>query len=155
MIRTTIKHAVTGFFIGMPVGVVILLILSYSNSGGELVFSELMLVKGGSEAGALALQVFLSGILGAICWAGMTFYEIECWGMLKSFIVHYAVILTSFIIIGLNSDWIAPDAGDIGFMALILGAAYFVVWLIIYLHYRSSVRQLNVEFQELTNKKAA
>lgn len=155
MIKKTIRYAFIGFFIGMPVGIVILLLMSFSNGGGELVFSELMLTKGGSEAGALALQVFLSGLFGAICWAGITFHEIESWGMLKAFIFHYAVIIAGFVVIGLNLGWIEFDAEQIGLMALFLGLGYCVVWVIMYLKYRAEAKELNKYLEEDDYLKAA
>ena len=148
MTKKTVKNASLGFLIGIPVGIVILIMLSILNEGGNLVFPESMLEKAGSPAMALAMHVFLSGALGAVAWAGMSFYEIESWGMLKSFVVHYLVIMAAFIVIGVNLGWIGFNAEDIGIMALIMGIGYFMVWLIMYLRYRSKTKELNMYLEK-------
>ncbi len=143
MIKKTVKNTFLGFLIGIPIGVVILIMMSMLDNGGNLVFPEIILEKAGSPAMALAMHVFFSGVLGAVAWAGMSFYEIESWGMLKSFVVHYLVIMAAFIVIGVNLGWIGFNAEDIGIMALIMGIGYFIVWLIMYLRYRVKTKELN------------
>lgn len=149
MLNNTIKRTVIGFLIGMPVGTFICIIISSFSPGGAIMFPDLLLAKAGSPAAALAMQTLLSGVLGAVAWAGMSFYELESWGMLKAIIVHYATIMASFIIIGTNLGWIAFTAENIGFMSAIMGAAYFVIWLVFYLKYRAEVRELNKDLSSL------
>ena len=63
--------------------------------------------------------------------------------------------MASFIVIGLNLGWIGFNAEDIGFMSLIMGIGYFVVWLIMYLRYRTETKKLNQYLEEDEQPKAA
>ena len=147
MVRNILKYAVYGFFIGMAVGILIVVIQSLL-SGGAIVFSGCLLELGGSQAGALALEAFFSGLHGAICMAGVVLYDLESWSMTRVVITHYLIIMASFLSIGGFLGWISLTPASIAISALLMAAGYFIVWIIMYIRYSSEVNVLN----EILNK---
>lgn len=143
MIRKIIKYAFTGFIIGMAVGNIITIIESILIGGGYLIFPDLLMAKAGNMANALAIQTFMSGVHGAICFAGVFFYHFEEWSMTRIVITHYMLIMISFVTIGSWLGWISLSFVDIGMMAILLGIAYFIVWMIMYLRCLKEVNMLN------------
>ena len=99
MVAMTFKRAGFGFLLGMVVGVFIIIGMSFG-AGGSIVVPHKLLALTGSEAGALLAHVLISGLYGAIPWAGITFYEMDSWGLLKQAVVHYASYTAAFLILG-------------------------------------------------------
>ena len=144
MAGKTAKLAGIGFIMGMLIGVFMLLIISYAQTGGKTLIPEYLITKAGNEANALMLQMIVSGIYGAICMAGVALYGIESWGLLKTPIIHYLICTVSFIFIGSFMGWISLNAADVGIVAGGFAVVYFIIWLIMYIRYRSEVDELNV-----------
>lgn len=142
MVRNVLKYAVYGFFIGMAVGIIFVVIQSLM-SGGAIVFSGRLLDLGGSQAGALALETIFSGLHGAICMAGVALYDLENWSMTRVVITHYLIIMASFLTIGGFLGWISLTPASIAVTALLMAIGYFIVWIIMYLRYSSEVNVLN------------
>ena len=144
MIIKTIKRMITGFIFGMAIGNLIPIAFSYYYSPDSvLIFADSLLAKAGSQAGALALQTFMTGLYGAICFGGMSLYELESWPLIAATFTHYIIILITFVVIGRYLGWISLTVGDVGFMFILLTIGFFIIWLIMYLKYQSEVRELN------------
>lgn len=143
MVRSILKYAVCGFFLGMAIGVAIVIAESLIDGKGMIVFSGTLLEKGGSPAGALALQTLFSGLHGAICMAGVYLYELDNWSMTRVVITHYLIIMASFLLIGGFLGWYTMSAGSAAMIALLMAIGYFIVWIIMYLRYSVEVRALN------------
>lgn len=77
MIGRSIKRIMLGFVIGMAVGNLIAAMFSYVPGGDNLIVSELLLEKTGSESKAFLIQTLLSGVLGAVGMGGTVIYELE------------------------------------------------------------------------------
>jgi hypothetical protein len=69
--------------IGFPLGILVSLVISWATGNDRLV-SDLLVQRVGSAAGALTLDLFLSGIFGFLCMGGTAFYEIENWSPFES-----------------------------------------------------------------------
>ena len=149
MIKRTIKLALYGFFIGMAIGNMILIIISLADGGGSIIFSRELLRLGGSAAGALAAETAFSGIHGAICMAGVILYDLESWSMTRVVITHYLIIMASYLSIGALLGWYSFDPLTILMIAAMMALGYFIVWIIMYLRYHAEVGALN----EMINRK--
>ena len=155
MIKKTIQLAVVGFVLGMAIGNIIAIACSYASGGEVLAFSESLLEKTGSAAGALALQTLLSGVIGAVAFGGIMLYEIDRLPMLLVSVLHCAMILAVYFPVAIFLGWIRPTAHDIGMMACIMTAAYMAVWLFMYVRYRIEVREINELLQAENDMSAA
>ena len=131
-----------GLLIGMVIGDVIALILSYI-SHDEMIMGQSMVDRFGSQAGALLMQTIFSGIYGAISMAGVSFYEIDDWGLLKTAVVHCLTIEIAFVLIGLYMEWLRPDLAEILICCLISALIYMIIWLIMNARYKAEVNGLN------------
>ena len=125
-----------GFLAGMLMGNLIKWL-----SGGTLVNAG---IAGwcGSDIGAIIIQTLLSGLLGAIAMGGVVIHDIERWSLLRCAMVHYLLIVISYVVIATVLGWYASLAD----LLIILGIqliAFVIIWLIMYLRWKARVRKLN------------
>lgn len=143
MAATILRRAVFGFLLGMAIGNVITVLMSLASGEGALLFTDYLLARTGSEAGALLVQTLLSGVIGAAAMAGTVLYNLEPWGLLKSAIIHYAICMVTYIPIGIILGWIEPHPASIAVTAGALAIVYAAIWLIMNARYKSEVDELN------------
>ena len=153
MLKKTLKAAGIGFLIGMIVGNVIAFLTGNSGTGGVTFASpQLLDMAGGSGTVAMLLQSLFSGLYGAVCFAGMSFYEIERMPLAAATALHCALIVLLFIPIALLLGWVS----DIGTLLMISGmqlVGFFIIWLILYFGYKKQIRELNEMQEHFQNKK--
>ena len=143
MAAKLLKRAACGFVLGMVVGALMVIAISFASGNGSLVLPAKLLKMTGSEAGALLAHMLVSGAYGAIPMAGTLLYELDSWGLLKQAVVHYASYTAAFMCFGIAFGWIDPTLADTGVMAGIFAVCHCIIWLIMYNRYRSEVRRLN------------
>ena len=131
MAKKVLKRALMGFVIGMPVGTLILILLSYMTEGGAVLFTPALLGRTGNEATALLAQTLLSGVVGAVGMGG------------ASWIVYTLV----FLPIGFFLGWLEGPA-DALVMAVIFAVVEAVMTLVMFARYNAQVRQLNELLEE-------
>lgn len=147
MLKKTLKAAGIGFLIGVVVGNLIAILTGNSATGGVTFASpQLLNMAGGNGVVAMLLQSLFSGLYGAACFAGMSFYEIERMPLAAATALHCALIVLLFIPIALLLGWVS----DIVTLLIISGmqlVGFFIIWLIMYFGYKKQIRELN-EMQE-------
>jgi len=152
MLKKTLKAAGIGFLIGMIVGNVIAFLTGNSGTGGVTFASpQLLDMAGGSGTVAMLLQSLFSGLYGAVCFAGMSFYEIERMPLAAATALHCALIVLLFVPIALLLGWVS----DIGTLLMISGmqlVGFFIIWLILYFGYKKQIRELNEMQEHFQNK---
>ncbi len=152
MLKKTLKAAGIGFLIGMVIGNVIAILTGNSATGGVTFASpQLLNMASGNGVVAMLLQSLFSGLYGAVCFAGMSFYEIERMPLAAATALHCALIVLLFIPIALLLGWVS----DIGTLLIISGmqlVGFFIIWLIMYFGYKKQIRELN-EMQKGFNNK--
>ena len=146
MVTTTLKRAGLGFLLGMVVGVFIVIGMSFG-AGGSIVVPQKLLALTGSEAGALLAHALISGLYGAIPWAGITFYEMDSWGLLKQAVVHYASYTMAFMVLGYAAGWVETPA-DMAFVAGVFAVSHAIIWTIMYMRYKTETKELNELLRE-------
>ena len=152
MLKKTLKAAGIGFLIGMVVGDLIAILTGNSDTGGiTFASSQLLDMAGGNAAIAMLLQSLFSGLYGAACFAGMSFYEIERMPLAFATALHCALIVLLFIPLALLLGWVS----DIGTLLIISGmqlVGFFIIWLIMYFGYKKQIRELNEMQEHFQNK---
>ena len=138
MIIKTLKKAGLGFVLGMAVGNVIAAI---TTSFSEIV-APALLDKSGSLAMALMLQTLLSGVIGAVAFAGISFYDIERWPLIMADLVHYISIIVVFIPTGFFLGWL-ENATDVIIIASIMLLVHLIIFMIMCAIYRAEIREMN------------
>ena len=152
MLKKTLKAAGIGFLIGMVVGNVIAILTGNSATGGVTFASpQLLNMAGGNGVVAMLLQSLFSGLYGAACFAGMSFYEIERMPLAAATALHCALIVLLFIPIALLLGWVS----DIVTLLIISGmqlVGFFIIWLIMYFGYKKQIRELNEMQKDFSEK---
>ena len=147
MLKKTLKAAGIGFLIGMVVGNVIAILTGNSATGGVTFASpQLLNMAGGNGVVAMLLQSLFSGLYGAACFAGMSFYEIERMPLAAATALHCALIVLLFIPIALLLGWVSDIVTLLSISGMQL-VGFFIIWLIMYFGYKKQIRELN-EMQE-------
>ena len=146
MAAKVLKLGAIGFLLGMVVGVLILVSIGFAH-GGSLVLPPTLLAMTGSEAGALLAHMLLSGVFGFVPWAGVVFYEIDSWGLLKQAVVHYASYTVAFMVVGFVAGWVETPA-DMALMAGIFLVGHGIIWTIMYLRFKAATEELNTLLQK-------
>ena len=143
MLKKTLKAAGIGFLLGIVIGDLIALLTGNSDTEGVTFASQKLLdMAGGNGTAAMILQSLFSGIYGAVCFAGMSFYEIERMSLAAATASHCALIVLAFIPISYLLGWVGGIVETL-IIAAAQAAAFFVIWLILYSVYKKQVRELN------------
>ena len=146
MKRTLINRALIGFALGFIAGVLITpIVMSIVMGDGKLYmcttgFSEFI----GNPVLSFILHALVCGLYGAVGFASSCIYEIENWSILKVTIVHFLLILFCFY----SSTFFLRIISPTNVKALIISFAisvvmYVIVWIIIYMSYKSDVETIN------------
>ena len=145
MKKRILKLAVIGFFLGMLIGNLISFLSCDKSADPLVIVSPLLVQRTGSVMSAMIVNTLLSGLLGAAAWAGVIFHDPEVfdWGMTKAAVYHFLLIMVFNLPIALYCGWCPPDPLSILIYIGIMAAAYFIVWLIMYLIYKKETAELN------------
>ena len=153
MLKATLKRALIGVIIGILMGDGIAIITSLMSGGEFMPVSETLRNSCSGTVPAFIVQTIVSGLYGAVCFAGISLYEIERMPMALASALHCLGIVLLFIPIGFCLGW-AQTVAEFLIMAAIQTASYFVVWLILYLSYRRQVKELNMLQKQIQDKTA-
>ena len=152
MLKKTLKAAGIGFLLGIVIGNLIAFLTGNSDTGGiTFASAKLLEMAGGNAVIAMLLQSLFSGLYGAVCFAGMSFYEIERMPLAVATALHCALIVLLFIPIALLLGWVS----QIETLLIISGiqlVCFFIIWLIMYAGFKKQVKELN-ELQEKNENK--
>lgn len=149
MLVKTLKRAGLGFVIGVFVGDLIAILTGTSNTGAITFASKQLLeMAGGSPVISMLLQSLFSGLYGAVCFAGMSFYDTDRLPLAAATALHCALIVLLFIPISILLGWVSSVVETL-FIAGCQIVGFFIIWLIMYLAFKKQVRELN----ELMDKK--
>ena len=92
-------------------------------------------------------QVFiaiLSTYILAFVQAGASvFNQIEEWPLTKSLLCHFSSLYVVYIVCYLINTWIPFELAAVLVFTGIFVAAYFAIWLIVYLSVRATTKKLN------------
>ena len=147
MLKKTLKAAGIGFLLGIVIGNLIAFLTGNSDTGGITFAPQKLLdMSGGNAVIAMLLQSLFSGLYGAVCFAGMSFYEIERMPLAVATALHCALIVLLFIPIALLLGWVSNIQTLLTISGIQL-VCFFIIWLIMYAVFKKQVKELN-ELQE-------
>ena len=143
MLKKTLKMAGIGFLLGIVIGNLIAFLTGNSDTGGVTFAPQKLLdMAGGKAIVAMLLEGLFSGLYGAVCFAGMSFYEIGRMPLAAATALHCALIVLLFIPISLFLGWVSK----IETLLMISGiqlVCFFIIWLIMYAGFKKQVKELN------------
>ena len=147
MAKKVLQRTLLGFVIGMPVGTLILIFLSYMTEGGAVLFTPALLERTGNEATALLAQTLLSGAVGAVGMGAACLFDLDGWSVPAAALAHWAVYTLAFLPIGFFLGWLEGPV-DALVMAVIFAVVEAVITLLMLARYNAKVRQLNELLEE-------
>ena len=143
MILKTLKRAGIGFLLGIVVGNVIAHLTGGFGSNALIPVSDILLDRVGSNVlTAQAVQTLLSGVYGAICFAGISFYEIDRWPLALATAAHFLSMVLIYMPGALFLGWV-EGLDSLLIMLCIQIVVFFIIWLIMWLIYKAQVKELN------------
>ena len=152
MLKKTILRALIGFLIGIVIGNLIAILTGAFDTGGVTFASQRLLeIAGGNGILAVLLQSLFSGLYGAACFAGMSFYEAERMPLAAATALHCALIVFLFVPIALLLGWVGGIL-EILIIAVIQLVVFFIIWLILWAVYKKQVRELNEMQKQFSEK---
>ena len=154
MLKRTLKRAGIGFLLGIAIGNLIAFLFDSVFGGNGPIVSQKALEIFGGEVEALLIQSFLSGLIGFAGCAGMTFYEMEEWSLLRIMASHLGVVFAVFLPVSYILGWFA-DLAELLIMSGMMLVSYFIVWRIMCAVYRQRVKELNVLQKEFEKRRSA
>ena len=147
MLKKTLLRAGLGFLIGMFVGNLIAILTGGISPDSFIPLTpQIIGFAQGNMGVAITLQTLFSGLYGAVCFAGVSFYDIERLPLAPATAIHCLLILLTFIPIAHILGW-ETGVADTLIMAGCQLVGFFIIWLIMNAIYKKQVRELN-EMQE-------
>ena len=146
MKKRLIEYLLIGYLAGILIGIVIAMV----TMGGDIkhLYSDALLQLTGSPAAATVLHAAFSGLIGAVSFGGMLLYNTDL-SIAAATILHFVIIEAVYLPVALILGWLPFSLPDIGIMTGVMFTAFLIIWGIMYIRNKRSVRQLN----ELTQKK--
>ena len=130
------KRAGIGFLIGLAAGNLI----AWFTDG--VIVSPILVQRMGSETAAIVLQTLCSGLYGAITMAGTLLYDVERMPLALATGLHCLLVIGPYMPLALLLGW-ESDVTDILIVWCFQLAAFFIIWLVMYLRYKAEVKELN------------
>ena len=121
-----------GFAVGIPVGIVFMLLFSSEDW----------------SAMRIAIHLFLSGVLGGVALGSSVMYEAESWSVTRCTVTHFIVTFATYFSIGFSLGWLSLDDISTYIMIGCMIAAYFSVWISMYLVTKKQTKDLNEELAQ-------
>ena len=142
MKKRLIVRSIIGLIVGVLAAHVITFLVNYLGRGKYLVCMPELTERFGF-AGAVIVQTLLGGIFGIIALGGTCLFDIEKWSLLRASVVHCALILVTYIVIGLLLHWFSFHIIPILIMTGIIIVVYALIWLIMYVAWKREIKELN------------
>lgn len=100
--------------------------------------------------GFVIRQFVGSALLGFVAMGGTIVYNVERWSLNVVTVIHYLMTIAVFILDCVFLNWFPNKYLPI--VILIFTGAYFIIWLINYIIYKRSIRDINSDLDELRKR---
>lgn len=143
MHKDILIRIVGGFVIGVTLGLLVqfFVAMGIKQEGYAWVVPEFQAFFP-SEAMAIIAQILLTGLIGITFALAALLFEIARWGMLKQYIVHFAVTAIVWIPIVMTLWMPKTMANMFSLLASFLGT-YVMTWLLQYKFSKRDIGQIN------------
>jgi len=141
MKKLLITRSLAGIVVGVTAVNIITILVNYLGQGQALICMPELTERLGFTT-AVVVQTLLGALLGVLAIGGMCFFDIEEWSFLRASVAHCALILFSYMTIGLLLHWFSFHIIPILIMTFAIIFAYALIWLIMYLAWKREVREM-------------
>lgn len=147
MRKRLIIKSLIGLAAGAAAAHILTLLINYFTMGEWLICMP-ELTEDFGTARAVILQTVLSGLFGMVALGGMCVYDIEQWSLLHVSVMHCALILITYLIVGLILYWFSFNLITILIVSGIIILVYFMIWLVMYTIWKKGIREMNTHMEE-------
>lgn len=149
MKKKALLRGLLGVPLGMAMGYLITIVISLGWGQGQYVacMPELTALAG-SEAGAVAIQAALCGVLGAAFAMCSVIWDMERWSLLKQSAIYFAITALAMLPVAWVCGWMDHSAGGVALYTGIFAGIFAVAWVTQYMLWRGKIRRLNRRVHE-------
>ncbi|MCI6378009.1 MAG: DUF3021 domain-containing protein [Clostridiales bacterium] len=141
--KQALRRALLGAPLGIAIGHVITLCISYIVGGGAFFPCVPAFAAQLGELNAAALQAALTALTGAGYAAASVIWEIDRWSLLKQTLLYLAAAAASLLPTAYVCHWMEHSLmGALAYAAVFLGIFVFI-WLAQYLALRKKIAKMN------------
>lgn len=146
MKKSVLGRACIGFVLGM-MAFLLICIIFYRKGGRVYFYSDALVLQTGNAPVAIFIQLLVCGLYGAMCMSGTVFYEVERWSLIRATVLHYLIVSLGYLFPALLLGWkVTP--GAIILIESMITIGFFLIWLIMFLRYKKTVKELNALMRE-------
>ena len=144
MKKKALLRGLLGVPLGMAMGYLITIVISLGWGQGRYVacMPELTALAG-SEAGAVAIQAALCGVLGAVFAVCSLIWEMERWSLFKQSAVYFSATALAMLPVAWVCGWMEHSAGGVALYTGVFVGIFAAAWAAQYLMLRAKIRRLN------------
>lgn len=145
-----IERSILGILIAHATNFIISLVISiFVVKDGNFHFARPILIEQlGGEIPAVILQAILLTIFGAIFGGAGLIYERDDWGLTKQTVVHFTVLVSSFLLFGGILRWYPFNFVNLIGNVIIFSIFYFLIWVALYMKIKNDIERVNRKIGE-------
>ena len=142
--KEVIKRAIIGFMTGIFVGHTISILESLITHDGNFYAVSAALVElTGTNLGAVIVQYFLTGIMGAVFASSSVIFEMDEWSLLRQTATHFVIVSVLSYIAGFLCRWFPHTVGSTLIWFGVFIFVYIIFWVCFMLYYKNKVKKIN------------
>lgn len=139
--RKFLMLCAAGFVLGIVICNGISLAFASGNAGLSLVSERLSEEFG--EAGAITIQVLVTGLVGIATFGGTIVYYSERFGITSATLIHMAIAIGAMDTVAYALWWFDRTVTGILLFTLYLLMIYLLIWVSIVISYCMQIREIN------------
>ena len=117
-------------------------------AAGCLIGLVFTLSAGAADFREALAQILLGGIPGALAMGSSVVYGIEKWSILRATATHFIITMGALLFGGYVLRWFGPERSMLWIMMAVSLVCYVAIWLVFYLSYRKTIRQMNDDLEK-------
>lgn len=152
MKKQVLLSALWGFSLGIAIGHVITILLSFARGdGGFYPCMPELIADMGSELQAVTLQTLLYGCIGVSFSVSSRIWQMDGWSLLKQTGVYFLINATVLLLAAYILRWMHRSV--VGFLIYlgIFTAIFALAWVIQYGIWKRSLKKINQKLNKLNN----
>lgn len=154
MKKKIIKRSILGFPLGITMGYVITILISFGWANGYYTpcVPELISIMG-NEINAVILQTVLCGILGTGFAASSIIWEMDNWSIVKQTGIYFSIISVILLPVAYFSYWMEHSV--VGFLIYfgIFTLIFVIIWIIQFVIGKHNVGRMNEKLFQIKNNR--
>ncbi|MEN1936926.1 DUF3021 domain-containing protein [Paenibacillus sp. 102] len=95
----------------------------------------------------LLTHLAIANIVGLIFSFASFVFEREEWGILKQTIIHFIILLGTFLPIAIWVGWVPAQIGTIFIFIGSFILIYFIIWCIMAMYWKNKIKELNKQLK--------